>query len=216
MITKRIFFLHSAGPQGLHEGSSDLIAWLKETLGQDYQLVHPKMPKPDAPEYAQWKSNLEKELARLTGELILVGHSLGGFVLLKYLSEEPFDRPVAGLFLISAPFWKADKDWRGESFSLARNFPEKLPPLRKVFLYHSKDDPIVPFAHVILYSAKLAAATVRQLNGDDHQFRNGLPELANDIRDLSDESTNRKKAVRAFGHRPFKESLDSMKPPIEG
>jgi predicted alpha/beta hydrolase family esterase len=184
-MTEKIFFLHSAGPQGVHEGSSDLVAWLKKTLGQGYQLIHPEMPNPDAPDYSRSKGTLEKELAWVMDEVIFVGHSLGGSVLLKYLSEERFDKPVAGIFLISAPFWGGDKDWQSEPFKLAKNFPQKLPPLRRLFLYHSKNDPIVPFAHAILYSAKLPEAILRPLNGDDHEFSNGLPELAEDIRALS-------------------------------
>nr|WP_235788441.1 alpha/beta hydrolase [Salipaludibacillus sp. CUR1] len=45
------------------------------------------MPNPENPEYILWKKQLEKELDKLNGDVILVGHSLGGSVLLKYLSE---------------------------------------------------------------------------------------------------------------------------------
>lgn len=97
-MNKQVFFLHSAGAQGPHEGSSDLVAWLKDALGSECHVLHPKMPNPKEPDYQAWKAELRKELAKLSGEVTFVGHSLGGSVLLKYLAEEPFTNPITGCF----------------------------------------------------------------------------------------------------------------------
>jgi predicted alpha/beta hydrolase family esterase len=58
------------------------------------------MPDEDSPDYEAWKNQIAKELTALDGELILVGHSLGGSILLRYLSEEKVQRPVAGLSVV--------------------------------------------------------------------------------------------------------------------
>ncbi len=87
-MKKQILFIHSAGAQGPHEGSGRLVAHLQKGLGPEYQVLYPIMPDPENPAYEPWKAQLEKELTALEGEAILVGHSLGGSVLLKYLSEE--------------------------------------------------------------------------------------------------------------------------------
>ena len=79
-MKKQVFFLHSAGAQGPHEGSSDLVAWLKKELGTGYEIMHPIMPHPESPDYALWKAKLKKELPKLEGEIILIGHSIGGSV----------------------------------------------------------------------------------------------------------------------------------------
>lgn len=183
-MKQKIFFVHSAGPQGRHEGSSDLVAWLKKELGSGYDVIHPKMPHPKTPDYGPWKTKLKKELAKLKGEMMFVGHSLGGSVLLKHLAEEPFATPISGIFLVAAPFWGGDKNWKYEPFILPKDFAKRIPRIPKLFLYHSKNDPIVPFAHQALYAEQLPDATIRRLNGDVHDFSQGLPELAADIRTL--------------------------------
>ena len=186
MRKKLIFFLHSGGPQGPHEGSSDFASWLRDTLGSEYKVIHPAMPNPEAaPDYALWKAKLGKELGKLKEGVILVGHSLGGAVLLKYLTEGPFENPIAGMFLVSAPFWGGDENWQCEPFTLPKNFARNLPKIPKMFLYHSREDEIVPFAHLALYSDQLPQATVRKLDGDEHVFRRGLPRLVEDIKGFS-------------------------------
>lgn len=179
-MTQQIFFLHSAGPQGPHEGSSDFIAWLKKELEPDFELLHPMMPHPDEPDYGPWKGKLKGELARLQGDLILMGHSLGSSVLLKYLAEERLRNPVRGMFLVATPFWGGDSD-----FALPKNFGSKLPEISDLFFYQSKDDPVVPLAHVALYAKELPRATVRVVEGNEHEFKSGLPQLVADLRGLS-------------------------------
>ncbi|MFB1051250.1 hypothetical protein [Paraliobacillus sp. JSM ZJ581] len=61
--------------------------------------------------------------------MIIIGHSLGGSVLLKYLSEQAFNQFIARLFLIAAPYWGKDDDWQGEEYTLLENFNSKLPKI---------------------------------------------------------------------------------------
>jgi predicted alpha/beta hydrolase family esterase len=183
-MKRQVFFLHSAGAQGPHEGSSDFVAWLTDALGSACNVLHPKMPNPEEPDYEPWKAELGKELAKLSGEVTFVGHSLGGSVLLKYLAQEPFRNPITGMFLVSAPFWGGDPDWQHESFRLPKDFAKKLPQIPRIFLYHCVNDPIVPFAHHRLYAEELPHATIRRLKGSEHTFSQGLPELARDIQRL--------------------------------
>ena len=180
-MMRQVFFLHSAGAQGPHQGSSDLVAWLTDALEPECNVLHPKMPNPEEPDYQAWKAELGKELAKLSGEATFIGHSLGGSVLLKYLAEEPFTNPIAGMFLVSVPFWGGDEDWQHGAFTLPKDFGKKLPTIRRIFLYHSVNDPFVPFAHHRLYGKELPNATIRKLKGNEHTFNQGLPELAADI-----------------------------------
>ena len=53
-----------------------------------------------------------------------------------------------------------------------------------VFLYHGRDDEIVPFAHAGLYAKALPHAVVRPLDGRNHQLNDDLSEVAADIRRL--------------------------------
>lgn len=183
-VKKQILFIHSAGAQGPNQGSSNLAAHLQITLGTEYKMSHPRMPKPENPEYALWKLQLEKELAALDDEIIVIGHSLGGSILMKYLSEEICKKYISGLFLVAAPYWGKDKDWRSDEFTFRENFTSKLPQIPRMFIYHSRNDEIVPLAHLGHYTEKLPQATARVLDGNEHAFNNGLPILVDDIKGL--------------------------------
>jgi uncharacterized protein len=145
-------------------------------------MNYPRMPEEDGAAYADWKAPIERELASLDDEVILVGHSVGGSVLVKYLSEQQLDKPSASLFLLAAPYWGADEFWKWDEARLPEDVAAKLASIPRIFLYHSRDDDIVPFAHLALYAAKLSQATIREFDGRGHQFGNDLAEVAEDIR----------------------------------
>ena len=182
-LMKDILFVHSAGPQGHHEGSDYLVSYLIDVLGPGYRISHPDMPDPENPHYSEWKITLSQELASRDDGLILIGHSLGASVLLKFLSEEKVHQRIAGLFLISAVYW-GKEDWDVKEYVLKRNFTSKLPPIEKIFLYHSRDDEVVPVTHLRYYAEVLPNAIAREFAHRGHLFGKGLPELAEDIKGL--------------------------------
>ncbi len=181
-MKKRVLFVHGGG-QGAHEEDEKLAANLRDVLGDAYDVRHPKMPDEDSPEYEAWRDRIARELATMDGEVILVGHSLGASVLLKYLSEEEVEKPIAGVFLIAPPYWGVE-DWKVDEYALQKDFASKLPEGLPVFLYHSRDDEWVPFAHLELYAENLPRATIREFDGRGHQFDDDLSEVARDIERL--------------------------------
>ena len=178
-LRKRVLFIHGGG-EGAYEEDRKQAASLQEALGTASDVRCPKMPDEDRPVYEAWKERIAKELDALDGEVILVGHSLGGSILLKYLSEEEVEKLVAGLFLVAAPYWGVE-DWEVGEYALREDFASKIPKEMTVFLYHSRDDEVVPFAHAALYAQKLPRATVREFDGRGHQFDDDLSEVARDI-----------------------------------
>jgi predicted alpha/beta hydrolase family esterase len=177
-----VFFVHAAGDPRHPEGSGRLIDYLGRELGSDYRVLAPTMPDPDHPRYSPWRNRIGDDLATLdgSGDVILVGHSFGGSVLLKYLSEGAYQEPIRGLFLVSVPWW-GPEGWDYEEFAVPDDFGARLPPA-PIFLYHSRDDPEVPFVHLALYEERLPEATSRALAGTEHSFLDGLPELVRDIK----------------------------------
>jgi pimeloyl-ACP methyl ester carboxylesterase len=91
---------------------------------------------------------------------------------------------VAGAFLVSAPFWYDDEFWRWKEVELPREVATMLPSGLPVFLYHGRADEVVPFDHVEMYAEVLPHATVRRLDGRNHQLNDDLTEVANDIDQL--------------------------------
>ncbi|MEW5957143.1 MAG: hypothetical protein AB1801_05445 [Chloroflexota bacterium] len=86
-------------------------------------------------------------------------------------------------------YWGGDGwQYKGyERIALPEGFASKLPGGAPIFLYHSRDDEIIPFAHLALYAEKLPQATIRALDGGGHQFNNDLSEVASDIANLQKE-----------------------------
>jgi predicted alpha/beta hydrolase family esterase len=184
-VTHQILFIQGGGSCAYKEDEK-LVANLKNALGDAYEVHYPKMPHESEPDYQNWKTRIGKELVGLENRMILVGHSLGASFLLKCLSEEKIERTIAGVFLIATPYWGGD-GWRYEgyeSIALPKDFPSKLSSSTPIFFYHSRDDEIVPFAHLALYAKKLPQATIHVLDARGHQLKNDLSEVAADIKSL--------------------------------
>jgi serine hydrolase len=183
MAHQPVLFVHAGGDPRHPEGSGQFIDYLGRELGDEYQVIAPTMPNPDEPHYRPWRDRIEGELGKIKGGgVTLVGHSFGGSVLMKYLAEGSYKKPLRAVFLVSAPYW-GPGGWGYDEYDLPDDFPAGLPPAR-LFLYHSESDPEVPFAHLRLYADKLPDATSRPIPGSEHSFTSGLPQLVSDIRSL--------------------------------
>lgn len=119
----------------------------------------------------------------MPGPVVVVGHSVGASVLVKWLSEREDDNAIAGVFLVACPFWGGD-GWRYEGYEElalppkpAAGFSTGLP----VYLYHCRDDATVPFDHLALYVRALPQATARALDEGGHQLNDDLSVAARDI-----------------------------------
>jgi uncharacterized protein len=185
-MKKEILFIHGAG-EGAYDEDKKLVENLRQLLGVSYEIRYPKMENEEDAPYKVWTSQIKSELATMKGALILIGHSLGGSVLLKFLAEEKTGHAIAGIFIVAAPFWGGD-GWTYDGYETLM-LPEQTESSVlhdvPVFLYHSDDDEVVPFKHLSLYSRKFPRAQVRKIKNRGHQMDNNLPEVANDIRQLA-------------------------------
>lgn len=175
-----VLFIHGAG-EGAYEEDGRLVDSLRRALGSSYEVHYPEMPTDDDATSQDWTAPIESEWARLDSPVVLVGHSVGASVLAYYLSRERVVKPIAGLYLLAAPFWGADGFWTWDEMRLPPRVGGTLASLPRVFLYHSRDDDIVPFSHLALYAARLPQATVRVLEGRGHQLGEDLRDVARDI-----------------------------------
>jgi len=85
-------------------------------------MVHNHPPGAETPRYAAWKSQLEESLALLNDKSILVGHSLGGSVLLKYLSEETRKNQFLGCSLLQRHAGEQTKSGKATSLLSEKTF----------------------------------------------------------------------------------------------
>jgi predicted alpha/beta hydrolase family esterase len=179
-MARTVLVIHGAGEPRRWHGKVYWEVLLGNSLGPGYRVQAPRMPTPADPHYQAWARRIDELLAGAR-KPILVGHSLGASVLLKYLAEAVRQPALAGLFLIATPFW-------GENFpafALPTDAAVRLRAVAPIYLYYSRDDPEVRFEHLERYRQVLPHATVRVLDGRGHEFTQPeFPELTTDIRTL--------------------------------
>jgi predicted alpha/beta hydrolase family esterase len=179
-MTQSVLVIHGAGEPRRRGKRVYWEPMLADALGSDYHVQAPRMPQPDNPRYDSWARRIA-ELIEHNSNPVLVGHSFGASVLLKYLAGAAPRPSVVGLFLIATPFWGPDFP----EFALQPDFEARLRDISPLYLYHSRDDPEIPFEHLERYSRALPQAIVRILEGRGHEFDQAqFPELVADIRGL--------------------------------
>lgn len=156
---------------------------LKEELGGEYEIYYPSMPNKQNAKYNEWKIWFERYFEFLHDNVILIGHSQGGYFLSKYLVENTMPMKVRALYLVAAPF--EPDDFNGEDggdfdfdTSKLNEIAEKV---EKIFIYHSKDDPMVPFAHAEKYKKALPEAELVTFEDCEHFSMEEFPELIKSI-----------------------------------
>ena len=152
-------------------------------MGEEYEVIAPKMPNKLNAKYLEWKIWFEKFIPHFELEVILVGHSLGGTFLVKYLSENKLPKKIRGVFLVAACYNTQDSDYSMADFILPKNLEGIYLQAGKIFIYHSKDDEVVPFADFEKYKKELPKAVAREFTDRGHFNQEEFPELFEDIRD---------------------------------
>jgi predicted alpha/beta hydrolase family esterase len=181
-MNKQVLFIQGGSGKEDHEADAKLVTSLRETLGKPYTVHYPLLSNQSSPDFGRRKQ-IGKEISLIKSDIILVGHSLGASMLLKYLSENEVKKKIVGVFLISTPFWSGDEDWK-QGLKLREDFPDTLQKNIPIFLYHCLDDEVVPFEHLSIYAQKLPQATVREIASGGHQLNNNLSVVAKDIKSL--------------------------------
>lgn len=179
----QLLFIHGAGDEG-YEADKTLVTSLASTLGNEYDIRHPETTTNESLPDFGWVKQISEQIAKTDDEIILAGHSLGASMILKCLSEQTVSKNIKGIFLLATPFWSGDEEWKS-GLKLKENFEERLPAKIPVFLYHCRDDKVVPFSHLQQYRRRLPRATVREIEQGGHQFEHGMTETASDIKSIS-------------------------------
>src|SRR5687768_1201425 len=120
-MKKQVLFIQGGGSEEDYTADAKLVESLQKVLGEEYVVHYPSLPSDEsAPDFGRIKQ-IEKELSSINGEVLLVGHSLGASMLLRFLSEKRTEKKIAGVFLISTPYWSGDEDWK-QGLKIAKTF----------------------------------------------------------------------------------------------
>jgi uncharacterized protein len=133
---------------------------MAELEKQDMYACALAMPTPDQPICKQWVEEISRHIEVSTNdEVYLVGHSLGGPAILRYLESEQ-GKLVAGAVLVSAPARKTINrsidDFLEEEF----DFAAIRSLCREFSVIHGDNDPNVPLDNAEYLADKLGAELV--------------------------------------------------------
>ncbi|TSC91414.1 MAG: hypothetical protein CEN90_543 [Parcubacteria group bacterium Licking1014_17] len=147
---------------------------LPQKLGKSYDVLMPRMPNKTNARYEEWKIWFERMFPFLNGEVILIGHSLGGMFLAKYLAENDFPKRIKKLFLIASPHNRTEDIG---DFLLPKSLKKISEQTKNIYLFHSKDDPSVPFSELAAFRKQLPKAKAIIFKDRGHFNQKEFPEL---------------------------------------
>src|SRR5436190_357129 len=164
--------------------ADDWKASLSRGLGEDFEVLVPKMPSPANAHYAEWCMWLERCLPFVQDEVILIGHSLGGIFLAKYLAEHDVPKKIKATLLVGAPFDDTSTVESLADFALGSDLSRFRLQAGTVYLVYSEDDPVVPFAQAKKYQQALPQAQPFFFTDKQHFNQDTFPELVMLIQSL--------------------------------
>ncbi len=157
--------------------------YLEDQTKGKYRFIRPKMPCKENAKYEEWKIVFEKYLPYIDERSILVGSSLGGIFLAKYLSENKLQIPVHAVYFVAPPF---DNSLTGVElvggFELGEHLELIKENAKHIEFFFSKDDSVVPVDHAKKYQEKLPKIPMHILEGKNgHFIVEEFPELVKSI-----------------------------------
>lgn len=159
---------------------------LRKLLGDEFEVAMPQMPNKYNASYEEWKIWFTRYLEACHDGVILVGHSLGGIFLAKYVSENRLLRRIAALHLVAAVVTYEGRRVSGlTSFSLEiAGLQAVSEQIADIHLYHSTDDQVVPYEHTLMYKEAWPNAHLHTFTDRGHFLQPELPELIEHIKRL--------------------------------
>lgn len=134
---------------------------LEKKLGKKFEIIRPRMPLQDNAKYRDWKVAFERYIPLLRNNFILIGSSLGGIFLAKYLSEHKLSKKALSAYLVCAPFDNTlPKEDLVGGFKLKADLSLVEKNCKNLHILFSKDDDIVLVSHAEKYRKKLKKAHI--------------------------------------------------------
>ena len=148
--------------------------WIAEQM-TEADILLPTFPNGHNAVYNEWKIYFEKLIPFFGDDMQLVGHSLGAMFLAKYLHKTPLAKKVQRLILIAGIY---DDTTSGDSGSFIVGDATGIEKsAESIHLFHSRDDPIVPFAELAKFQADIPTASSHIFDNRGHFLDETFPEL---------------------------------------
>ena len=157
---------------------------LRAQLSDTHDVLMPQMPCGWNARYEEWVIWFEKFVPFLRDDVILIGHSMGGIFLAKYLIENNLPVRIAQLHLVAAPIEDTPEeplcDFNIDDVTQLKELESRA---KEIIIYHSEDDPVVPFKDAVAYAHYMPGAEFVRFLDRGHFFQEDFPELISRVRD---------------------------------
>ena len=178
---RQVLFIQGAGADTHDRWDDKLVDSLQQGLGDGYEIRYPRMPDEDDPSVAAWSQAIRRSVADLDDGAVVVGHSVGGAILVHVLAQQLPAPQLATLVLIATPF-VGDGGSPPDDFELPTDLGTRLAGSLSVHVVHGLADDTVPPSHADLYARAIPRARLHLVPGRDHQMGDDLGEVAELIR----------------------------------
>ena len=158
---------------------------LSEKLGENFDVLSPRMPNGTNARYKEWKIWFERVIPFIDKDVIFIGHSLGGIFLAKYLSENTFPVKIKATILAAAPFDDEESDESLSDFKLPPSLKKFSEQGGEIYLIQSQDDPVIGFGELEKYKKAIPTAKTMTFKDREHFNQEAFPELIQLIKTLS-------------------------------
>ncbi|NCC71549.1 hypothetical protein EOM09_08310 [bacterium] len=154
--------------------------YFDKKLSKKFKMIKPKMPCKENAKYEEWKIQFERYLEKIDQNLVLIGTSLGGIFLAKYLSENTLNKNIISTYLIAPPFDAKsvnEKEIYG-GFELKDNLEKIEENCKKVVFMFSKNDNVVNISAKTGYQEKLKKSEFIEFEDKNGHFKiSKFPEI---------------------------------------
>jgi predicted alpha/beta hydrolase family esterase len=164
---------------------SNFHPWLKSELEKlGYDVCVPELPlKPgEGIEAGPLLELMHEKIGMLTNEDIVLGHSLGGVLALRYLEYVELKSTPRAFIIVGAP-WRVNSPDLQSLFMTNLDFDVVPWKASEFVVVHSKDDNVVPFDHAEKWANVLKAKLIAREN-DGHFTDSEYPILLQIIEDI--------------------------------
>lgn len=161
-------------PPKLYDNHSDWKSTIFNTFSEFNQVLIPTMPSKDNAKYSNWKIVFEKVLKLTNDRIILIGHSLGGNFLQRYLSENVINKTIVELDFVAGCLNIGD-------FGEGKNWNQINNKADQINIWHSSDDKVVDVKKADYYNGNLPKSNIYIFEDRGHFNSPNFEELINNI-----------------------------------
>lgn len=159
----------------LYEAKKKWQELLFANLADTHECHRLSLPNSFWADYEAWKIWFEKMVPYLRDGVVLIGHSLGGSFLFRYLTENKLPVTVGQLHLV-APVILPAEDCEGFYVNI-ENWTGFVSVVNAVHLWHSEDDFVVPIIHSETVVNLYPTATLHRFTDRFHFIGDAFPEI---------------------------------------